>query len=114
MARLGNTFPRIVTLLPLRMTFSPPEKKKGQLNLEVNSSRLVKTFQWVIKHNNTRARLPIVFFKKIGEFRDSEPLGWLKSFLSPMQDGTFFNPKPKNRGIKKLGHAIFMFVKSSF
>jgi hypothetical protein len=34
-------------------------------------------------------KLPLVFFDEFDSDRDGRPLGWLKSFLMPMQDGKF-------------------------
>jgi hypothetical protein len=34
-------------------------------------------------------QLPLVFFDEFDSDRDGRPLGWLKNFLMPMQDGTF-------------------------
>ncbi|KAK1756201.1 hypothetical protein QBC47DRAFT_451791 [Echria macrotheca] len=54
--------------------------------------------------------LPIVFFDNFGENRAGDTLGWLKSFLAPMQDGEFRDTGDK---VYELGHAIFVFIEGN-
>lgn len=51
-------------------------------------------------------RLPLVFFDEFDAVLNGEPLGWLRYFLAPMQDGEFTDhgtPHP-------IGKAIFVFA----
>jgi len=51
-------------------------------------------------------KVPLVFFDEFDTSLDGEPLGWLRHFLAPMQDGKFLDrgaPHP-------IGQAIFVFA----
>ena len=53
-----------------------------------------------------RGKLPIVFFDEFDSVRDGNPLGWLKNFLMPMQDGKIFDG-----GIEQpIGKCILVFA----
>ncbi|KAF9761929.1 hypothetical protein IL306_003620 [Fusarium sp. DS 682] len=83
------------TLLRI-MTFSSNIKE------EETHAKLMDNFRWVSEES--ASKLPILFFDNFGE----SALGWLKYFLSPMQDGEFFDPDKKRPC--KLGRAIFVFI----
>jgi hypothetical protein len=51
-------------------------------------------------------RLPLVFFDEFDSDRDGLPLGWVKSFLMPMQDGKFKDES----GEHPLGKCILVFA----
>jgi hypothetical protein len=51
-------------------------------------------------------KLPLVFFDEFDSDRDGLPLGWVKSFLAPMQDGTFKDES----GEHPLGKCILVFA----
>jgi len=51
-------------------------------------------------------RLPLVFFDEFDSSFNGEPLGWLKSFLAPMQDGVFMEDGRE----RQLGRAVFVFA----
>jgi hypothetical protein len=51
-------------------------------------------------------KLPLVFFDEFDSDRDGLPLGWVKSFLMPMQDGTFKDES----GEHPLGKCILVFA----
>ena len=51
-------------------------------------------------------KLPLVFFDEFDSSRDSQPLGWVKSFLMPMQDGKFKDES----GEHPLGKCILVFA----
>jgi hypothetical protein len=53
-----------------------------------------------------RGRIPLVFFDEFDTSLEDKPLGWLRYFLAPMQDGEFLDrgsPHP-------IGQAIFVFA----
>src|SRR5688572_23490300 len=50
-------------------------------------------------------KLPVVFFDEFDSHHD-RPLGWLKFFLAPMQDGTF----REGEALHPIGRAIFVFA----
>jgi len=50
--------------------------------------------------------IPLVFFDEFDCSLDDRPLGWLKYFLSPMQDGTFQHED----SMLGIGKAIFVFA----
>ncbi len=49
--------------------------------------------------------VPVAFFDEFDSLLGTEPLGWLKYFLSPMQDGKFFDGDDTFH----VGPAIFVF-----
>ena len=51
-------------------------------------------------------KLPLVFFDEFDSDRDGLPLGWVKSFLMPMQDGKFKDES----GEHPLGKCILVFA----
>jgi hypothetical protein len=51
-------------------------------------------------------KLPLVFFDEFDSDRDGSPLGWLKSFLMPMQDGKFKDES----GEHPLGKCVLAFA----
>jgi len=51
-------------------------------------------------------RLPLVFFDEFDSSFNGEPLGWLKSFLAPMQDGVFLEDGRE----RQIGRAVFVFA----
>jgi len=78
-------------------------------NSSETHQELMKAFRWV--RDTREPNLPIVFFENFGESRDSDPLGWLKYFLSPMQDGQFFDSQDNTT--YELGRAIFVFIEGN-
>jgi Predicted ATPase (AAA+ superfamily) len=50
--------------------------------------------------------MPLVFFDEFDSSLNGEPLGWLKYFLAPMQDGTFMEEGRE----RPLGRAVFVFA----
>jgi hypothetical protein len=55
---------------------------------------------------NNQGKIPLVFFDEFDCECDSTRLGWLKYFLAPMQDGTFYGAKQTIH----VGRAIFVFA----
>lgn len=55
---------------------------------------------------NNKGHLPLIFFDEFDCDYERASLGWLKYFLAPMQDGTFYGP----RQTIKLARAIFVFA----
>lgn len=53
-----------------------------------------------------RERLPVVFWDEFDTSVGDKPMGWLRHFLSPMQDGNFSN----NGHTHAIGKAIFVFA----
>jgi hypothetical protein len=51
-------------------------------------------------------RIPLVFWDEFDTSLDGAPLGWLRYFLAPMQDGHF----QEGQIIHPIGRAIFVFV----
>ena len=54
---------------------------------------------------NNKSRIPLVFFDEFDCEFEHKPLGWLKYFLGPMQDGTFYGTETIT-----FGRAIFVFA----
>jgi hypothetical protein len=55
---------------------------------------------------NNQHKIPLVFFDEFDCGFGKEPLGWLKYFLAPMQDGTFYGASQTI----SFGRAIFVFA----
>ena len=53
-----------------------------------------------------RGNLPVVFWDEFDATIDGRPLGWVKYFLGPMQDGEFF----VRGAAHPLGRSVFVFV----
>jgi len=51
-------------------------------------------------------KVPFVFFDEFDSASEAQPLGWLKYFLAPMQDGEF----KEGEAIHPIGNAIFVFA----
>jgi len=68
-------------------------------------SDLIKAFH-KIRDISLEGKTPIVFFDEFDSDLDSQKLGWLKYFLSPMQDGEFFDGEATH----PIGKAIFVFA----
>ena len=54
-------------------------------------------------------KIPLVFFDEFDSDKDGVALGWLKSFLAPMQDGEF-----THNGVHPIGKCIFIFAGGIF
>ena len=53
-----------------------------------------------------RGKVPLVFFDEFDSAAEGAALGWLKSFLAPMQDGEF----TQNGQVHPIGKCIFIFA----
>lgn len=51
-------------------------------------------------------KVPLVFFDEFDTTLEKQPLGWLRHFLAPMQDGTFLDREAPH----PIGQAIFVFA----
>ena len=59
-----------------------------------------------VRNENLRGTLPLVFFDEFDSDLEGVKLGWLKSFLAPMQDACFRDGDVEHA----LGKAIFIFA----
>lgn len=86
------------------------EKEKASI-LKFNLSQfsgyndLIKAFH-KIRDYALKGKIPIVFFDEFDSDIDKQQLGWLKFFLSPMQDGEFFDGEMTH----PIGKSIFVFA----
>ena len=71
-----------------------------------NLRELEVAFQEIRDASIKGERLPLVFFDEFDSAFNGEPLGWLKSFLAPMQDGVFMEDGRE----RQLGRAVFVFA----
>jgi hypothetical protein len=62
-----------------------------------------------VRDANLEGKLPLVFFDEFDSKAPGSalPLGWLKYFLAPMEDGKFLMP---NQGVLRVGQGIFVFA----
>jgi hypothetical protein len=75
------------------------------LSLYQRPEELVGAFH-LIRDVALRGKVALAFFDEFDTSLDGEPLGWLRHFLAPMQDGEFLDrgaPHP-------IGQAIFVFA----
>ena len=82
----------------------------GQDLLEYNLSQfsqaeaLIDAFHEIRDHV-LEGKLPVVFWDEFDTPLDGQPLGWLRYFLAPMQDGTFVA-----KGVSRpIGKSVFIF-----
>lgn len=59
-----------------------------------------------VREDSLENRMPLVFFDEFDSPFDGKPLGWLKYFLAPMQDGRFQH----ENDMLGIGRAIFVFA----
>jgi|GEM_PF-4507124 len=81
------------------------EKIPCNLSQYSSYSELINTFQ-IIRDAGLSGKIPIAFFDEFDSTFENKPLGWLKFFLAPMQDGLFFC----NEHTHPIGKAIFIFA----
>jgi hypothetical protein len=80
--------------------------EKIEFNLsQFESSRDLVAALHRVRDDVLRGRIPLVFFDEFDSARDG-PLGWLRAFLAPMQDGAFKD----GEGMHPIGRAIFVFA----
>lgn len=84
----------------------------GQIEkLEFNLSQFSTPHQLLDAFHRVRdtalaGRIPLVFWDEFDTALENQPLGWLRHFLAPMQDGAF----QEGQIIHPLGRAIFVFA----
>lgn len=85
----------------------PGQVEKLEFNVSQLSgpSDLGAAFQKV-RDVRLEGKLPLVFFDEFDSDRDGLPLGWIKSFLMPMQDGIFKDES----GEHPLGKCVLVFA----
>jgi hypothetical protein len=59
-----------------------------------------------IRDRSLKGKLPLVFWDEFDATLGDEPLGWLRHFLAPMQDGEF----QEGQSTHHIGRAIFVFA----
>jgi hypothetical protein len=72
-----------------------------------HSDDLLSAFQQV-RDKGISNGLPFVFWQDFDTDMGSNPLGWLRYFLAPMQDGCF----QEGQIIRPIGPAVFIFISS--
>lgn len=86
-----------------------PEPKMEELEFNVSQMHtpedLAMAFQQ-IRNVVIRGKVPLAFFDEFDSDMNNTPLGWLKTFLAPMQDGKFMD-----RGTEfQIGRAVLIFA----
>jgi hypothetical protein len=59
-----------------------------------------------VRDRSLKGKLPLVFWDEFDATLGDEPLGWLRHFLAPMQDGEF----QEGQSTHHIGRAIFVFA----
>ncbi|MCJ7625478.1 MAG: RyR domain-containing protein, partial [Anaerolineaceae bacterium] len=84
----------------------------GQIEvLEFNLSQMVSVDNFTAALHQVRDiglsnKIPLVFWDEFDSALDGNPLGWLRYFLAPMQDGSF----TVGQTVHPIGRAIFVFA----
>ena len=94
-----------VTQIAQNMLPGKIEKLEFNVSQFTSLSDLGVAFQKV-RDTILHGKLPLVFFDEFDSDRDGLPLGWVKSFLMPMQDGKFRD----DSGEHPLGRCILVFA----
>ena len=94
-----------VTQIAKSVLPSVAEKLEFNVSQMTSQSDLATAFHQV-RDVVLSGKLPIVFFDEFDSDRDGRPLGWLKSFLMPMQDGKFRDES----GEHPTGQCILVFA----
>lgn len=86
-------------------------KKSVISKLVFNISQITKQEDLIVAFHKVRdtvlnGKLPLVFFDEFDSDKDGIKLGWLKSFLMPMNDGKFTDVS----GEHPIGKSIFIFA----
>ncbi|MFL9910437.1 AAA family ATPase [Paraburkholderia sp. RL17-337-BIB-A] len=86
-----------------------PDRKSDPLTFNmaqfVSVDQLTEAFHKVQDKALASSEVPLVIFDEFDAAVDDRPLGWLKYFLAPMQDGVFMGKSEEYR----VGRAIFLF-----
>ncbi|MDR1880210.1 MAG: hypothetical protein LBQ78_04690, partial [Tannerellaceae bacterium] len=94
-----------VTQIALNILPGRVEKLEFNVSQFTGKADLDAAFQKV-RDVTLVGKLPLVFFDEFDSDRDGMPLGWIKSFLMPMQDGKFKD----DSGEHPLGKCILVFA----
>jgi hypothetical protein len=81
------------------------EKREFNLSQFSRPEELYGAFHQV-RDLGLRGKLPLVFWDEFDTTMGDKPLGWLRYFLAPMQDGTF----QEGQITHPIGRAIFVFA----
>ncbi len=84
-------------------------KKPDTLTFNMSEFMKVEELTRALHLVHDKARdgsVPLIFFDEFDSMLDGVPLGWLKHFLAPMQDGTFRDGEHEH----PIGKAIFVFA----
>jgi hypothetical protein len=105
----GKSF--LVEQLAKRMSESYGSELEPEL-LTFNVSQMKSTSELIdawhrVRDAVLRDKLPFVFFDEFDCAYDKQKLGWLKYFISPMQDGTFIGERGH---LHQIGKAVFIFA----
>ncbi len=79
---------------------------KKQTKKEEDALNQKKKKEAPVAHTADEKLVPVIFFDEFDSKLGGEPLGWLKYFLSPMEDGEYL----EGDSSEPLGKAIFVFA----
>ncbi len=88
---------------------APEQNRLGSLEFNLSQFQSVTDLPNALQQvRDLRLRefLPLVFWDEFDSALDGRELGWLSSFLAPMQDGSF----TQNGIVRPIGPAIFIFA----
>jgi hypothetical protein len=78
--------------------------KEFNLSQFRSTSELVNSFH-LLRDDRLKGKVPVVLWDEFDSNFDG-PLGWLRYFLSPMQDGTF----QEQQAVHPIGRSVFVFA----
>jgi hypothetical protein len=81
------------------------EKLEFNLSQFESANQLLDAFHRV-RDTGLSGKIPLVFWDEFDTALENQPLGWLRHFLAPMQDGAF----QEGQIVHPIGRAIFVFA----
>lgn len=91
----------------LAESLAPGQIKKLEFNLsQFESPQELLEALHQVRDVSLSGKMPLVFWDEFDAALEGEPLGWLRYFLAPMQDGSF----RQGQLLHPIGRAIFVFA----
>ncbi len=88
-------------------SLAPGKIEKLEFNLsQMNSPEELPDALHQVRDLNLQGKIPLVFWDEFDTSLGDKPLGWLRYFLAPMQDGAF----REGQIVHPIGRSIFVFA----
>jgi hypothetical protein len=94
-------------MIQVAKSLAPGKIEKLEFNLsQMNTSAELPDALHQVRDANLQGKIPLVFWDEFDASLGDKPLGWLRYFLAPMQDGAF----REGQIIHPIGRSIFVFA----